>query len=660
MNVFTLILIGVTLSIAAPAAVSGVDQADVGAEILNTQFNTDITRQNSSPSHNDTTTPRRHYTTSPRRDDFLGERFVAGDTWYDFQTNGSLGKMIALDSDGGVHITWTDGYNEDLETGERHQKYNYLPHDGDWLNEDGYPIDNIVRGGFGCLWLTTDDLPRALTFYHGKIDDVWRGMSGVDLEPGFGGFDSTPLPVYQDQTVYFPQGVMTPEGRIHVVYQRRDRAMISYAQGELDEDGFLVFGDFPFEVGATHRTNFRIACSEQSERTVIGYTTARAGIPAPDNWGTTTAYAMNNDLLLVWTDDGENWNFDDPFNITRNIPPDPDLEGDAAYGDTLRPNSSFDIILDAEDNIHVVFDARGFWEQPIPEDEPPVDGITIDASFLFHWSEQTDEITPVADGWFTHREVDDEGETIRWPTPGGWKSNVCAPSLAYDDNGDLYCVFNFYPLEDYSLEDYCNGDIAVTVSEDNGESWYVPTMITETSSHLADEGESECELYPTLALVVDDYLHISYELDTEPGSPVSDNPNRNEWPSLCPWIYHRVPVEDVLREEIWEDGPNWHAEYLSVSNNERNPVPERLVLEPAYPNPFNAMTIITYRLPVSSHVSLQVLDLTGRSVTTLVNSNQQPGIHSTTLTADDLASGLYFVRLEVSGEIFTQKLMLIR
>ena len=664
MKILMLILFGVILLIATPVAAGTVNQADARPEISDTQLYVDGIRQNPSPRHYDTTTPRHHDTTSLRRDYFLGERFVAGDTWYDFQTNGSLGKMIAIAPNGGVHITWTDGIDDDLENGERHQKYNYYTPDGEWIEEDGYAVDtgNILRAGFGCLWLTTDDEPRALSFYHGKIDNVWRGMSGVDLEPGFGAFDSTPLPVYPEQTVYFPQGVMTPEGRIHVVYQRRDRAMISYAQGEIDEDGFLVFGDFPIQVGETHRTNFRIACSQRSERTVIGYTTARAGIPAPDNWGVTTAYAMNNDLLLVWTDDGEDWNFDEPLNVTCCIPPDPHLEGDAAYGDTLRPNANFDIILDAEDNIHVVFDARGFWEQPIPEDEPPVDGITIDASLLFHWSEQTDDITPVADGWFIHREVDDDGETTRWPTPGGWKSNVCAPSLAYGENGDLYCVFNYYPLKDYSLEDYCNGDIAVTVSEDNGDSWYLPTMITETGSHMADEGESESELYPTLALTVDDYLHISYELDTEPGSPISDHQSRNEWPSLCPWIYHRVPVDDVLREEIWEDGPTWHADYRSVSNNEHNPVPKQLVIEPAYPNPFNAVTRVGFTLNSAGYVHLTIYDTEGRFVMDVLNRKMDAGYHYTVIDATDFSTGIYILHAEASAPqaSASQKLVLVK
>ncbi|MCK4827824.1 T9SS type A sorting domain-containing protein [bacterium] len=68
----------------------------------------------------------------------------------------------------------------------------------------------------------------------------------------------------------------------------------------------------------------------------------------------------------------------------------------------------------------------------------------------------------------------------------------------------------------------------------------------------------------------------------------------------------------------------------------------------------------TYSLPEASIIKLRLFDLTGREVMTLVNDLKQPGVHSTTLTADDLASGLYFVRLEASGEVMTRKVMLMK
>ena len=89
-------------------------------------------------------------------------------------------------------------------------------------------------------------------------------------------------------------------------------------------------------------------------------------------------------------------------------------------------------------------------------------------------------------------------------------------------------------------------------------------------------------------------------------------------------------------------------------------IPEHFDLIGIYPNPFNASTTITYGLPVVSRVSLQLYDLSGREIRTLVDSNKQAGVHRTILNASDLPSGLYFVKLKASDQVFTRKVMLIR
>jgi len=97
-----------------------------------------------------------------------------------------------------------------------------------------------------------------------------------------------------------------------------------------------------------------------------------------------------------------------------------------------------------------------------------------------------------------------------------------------------------------------------------------------------------------------------------------------------------------------------------VDRNEIEKHPESFRLFSAYPNPFNSMTRITYSLPVASLVSLQLYDLVGREIRTLTAENQQAGFHSVNLNANNLPSGLYFIRLKASDQVFTQKVMLIR
>ena len=99
---------------------------------------------------------------------------------------------------------------------------------------------------------------------------------------------------------------------------------------------------------------------------------------------------------------------------------------------------------------------------------------------------------------------------------------------------------------------------------------------------------------------------------------------------------------------------------FSAVDSESNKFPTGFNLFPAYPNPFNSTTKITYCLPVASLMSLRLYDLSGREVRTLFDGRQQPGVHTSNLTGVALPSGLYFIRLETPGEALTQKVILVR
>ena len=98
---------------------------------------------------------------------------------------------------------------------------------------------------------------------------------------------------------------------------------------------------------------------------------------------------------------------------------------------------------------------------------------------------------------------------------------------------------------------------------------------------------------------------------------------------------------------------------LSANGHEIK-LPSEFTLYPTFPNPFNNSTTITYSLPHPGNVSLQVYNLSGQRITTLFEGFKQAGIYTSNLTADNLPSGLYFVRLKASDQVFTQKVMLIR
>jgi hypothetical protein len=79
-----------------------------------------------------------------------------------------------------------------------------------------------------------------------------------------------------------------------------------------------------------------------------------------------------------------------------------------------------------------------------------------------------------------------------------------------------------------------------------------------------------------------------------------------------------------------------------------------------YPNPFNPKTVIGYELPVTSRVNLTVYDLLGREVATLVNEVKPAGTYVATFDARQLASGVYYYRLETGTFIEIKQMMLIK
>jgi hypothetical protein len=88
--------------------------------------------------------------------------------------------------------------------------------------------------------------------------------------------------------------------------------------------------------------------------------------------------------------------------------------------------------------------------------------------------------------------------------------------------------------------------------------------------------------------------------------------------------------------------------------------PLRYALYQNYPNPFNPTTQIRYDLKNPGMTRLAVYNLLGETVTELVNANQPAGSYTVSFDGNDLASGVYFYRLESAGFVQVHKMMLMK
>ncbi len=89
-------------------------------------------------------------------------------------------------------------------------------------------------------------------------------------------------------------------------------------------------------------------------------------------------------------------------------------------------------------------------------------------------------------------------------------------------------------------------------------------------------------------------------------------------------------------------------------------IPTAFRLEQNYPNPFNPTTTIKFHIPSAGHVSLKVYDINGKEIATLTDQYVPAGNSLVEIDASNLASGIYFYRLQAGNFTATKKMILMK
>jgi hypothetical protein len=103
-------------------------------------------------------------------------------------------------------------------------------------------------------------------------------------------------------------------------------------------------------------------------------------------------------------------------------------------------------------------------------------------------------------------------------------------------------------------------------------------------------------------------------------------------------------------------GYSWVPVGIGLNNN----IPKEYALHQNFPNPFNPATNISYDLPHAGNVQIDVYDLTGRFVKSLVNDYKQSGSYSVTFDATNLSSGIYIYKIITSSFTDAKKMILVK
>ncbi len=204
------------------------------------------------------------------------------------------------------------------------------------------------------------------------------------------------------------------------------------------------------------------------------------------------------------------------------------------------------------------------------------------------------------------------------------------PSIGVTPNNDLHCVFTV-ARRDTSAQGFNYYTVAYTKSTNGGASWSNPVLL-ENDATQDFRYPSIAEFNPN-----NSFVNIVYQQDPVPGSSAFTD---NAPISRAQLLFRRLST--------------------SSTRDDRNTRVETFRLEQNYPNPFNPTTNISYVLPKAENVSLKVYDVLGREVATLVNEVKPAGAYTVPFNASNLASGVYFYKLQAGSFVQTKKMMLVK
>ena len=130
------------------------------------------------------------------------------------------------------------------------------------------------------------------------------------------------------------------------------------------------------------------------------------------------------------------------------------------------------------------------------------------------------------------------------------------------------------------------------------------------------------------------------------------------------------PVEDLeyrLKQidtdgvfEYFNETFKVNASVTNVEEPSVDGLPTKFALNQNYPNPFNPSTSISYNIPESGLVELNVYDMLGNKIKTLVNEQKSAGNYEVRFDASNLSSGMYIYRLITSGFTETKKMLFMK
>jgi hypothetical protein len=170
-------------------------------------------------------------------------------------------------------------------------------------------------------------------------------------------------------------------------------------------------------------------------------------------------------------------------------------------------------------------------------------------------------------------------------------------------------------------------------------------------------GEDDCDELIRFTTWLDDEIADSISIVfSQPGDNYNYTPNFT-LPANGDFSMH---IEVAWDAQVWNrDGENctWDLNFTDVEDPPSSELPHSIGLS-VYPNPFNPSTQISLLLEKTAKVNLQLFDIRGVLIKTILEQTLVPGDHKFIVDGDDLSSGIYFLHLITEKQKLSRKILL--
>ena len=186
-------------------------------------------------------------------------------------------------------------------------------------------------------------------------------------------------------------------------------------------------------------------------------------------------------------------------------------------------------------------------------------------------------------------------------------------------------------------------DIYMKKSTDLGETWTELENVTNTPGGIFPDKHLEVGVH-LASTGTDDDVSVFFQM---PDFYTETYPPATGYEDFMNRVYVGIYSNDYAGE-------------ATVGNDIENLGPTKFTLQQNYPNPFNPVTNIKYELDRPGEVLLELFDIRGSKIKTLVNEHRVSGSHQYTFDGSQMSSGVYFYSMTANGISKTRKLVLMK